>query len=486
MSPLVFLLSLALAAEPEAADVTEAPEPVEAAGPERSVPPGVQPADWLDLAEPEVHKVGNHEVWHVKVPGVRKIEVVVYVWQGSVELYGRPDEAANALGFASVATENRDAQALEIETDIHDISLSAWGGYHEGGASVSAPAESIERGLEILGEVLHQPTYPKAEIKQHIRDKTLYLTVDGPSSLSRAAWGALANAWYPADHPYGVRPDLKQLKKLKSKDLIARQAAWRTSGPVSALVVGDVEFETLAPKLEAVLKGLGGGKDGRPEELAFDAPDATRVVAVDMPGQAQTALRLRYDAPPMDHDDEVAFDTMAWVLGGHFLSRLNANLREEKGFTYGAGASYGRQDTRGTLTVYVDVKAENTGEAIAEIQGEVARLAADGITAREKAMAKEAVLADWNGTRETARSARWFYGTLLENEDTVAATLEQARSIDELSLEDIAATASSWLVDKPHVWVVAGDRSAIESQLESLDVDVTWITPVQAIQGTFE
>ena len=100
-------------------------------------------------------------------------------------------------------------------------------------------------------------------------------------------------------------------------------------------------------------------------------------------------------------------------------------------------------------------------------------------------MAARSTMAWWNGTRETARSASGFYSQVLAYEETVAARLERVQSSEELTPEDVQKVAEAWLGETPSVWVVVGDRSAIEGQLDELGWEVEWITTNQAILGTF-
>lgn len=485
---IALMLSLALA-EPEAPEEPATDDLAEASdsqGPVRSSPPAVIPAEPLPLDDPAVHELGDGRIaWHVQIPGVRKVEIAIAVYGGTQDLAEWPTPLAHsAMNWADIATGSHTAEELEILGDVHDISLYSWMSNHAGGISLSVPREDLERGLELAAEVLTDPAFPKKDVKQYVRDELLWHQVNGPNSLSDVSWSALGYGWIPADHPYGARPDLAGYKKLKTKDLIVEQTEWRTSGPAAAVVVGDLSWDEVEPLLTPVMKELGVAEE-RSEHLEVPTLEKTRVVAVDMPGQAQTALRLRYAAPSLADADRVPFYVTNWAFGGHFLSRLNANLREDKGFTYGAGSSWRPERKSGAVTVYVDVKAENTAAAVGEIEAEIARLVEGGITAEELDMATRNLITGWNGTRETAASARAFYAQLLANEEGVADRLGRLQATRDLDPDATRAVAAKYLGDAPHLWIVVGDRGAIESQLDGLGWHVEWITPEQAILGSF-
>lgn len=492
MSAWWMVVALAGAAEtatPVAGAAVTAPAEAPAAtatGPERSSPPAVVPAAWIALDEPKVIDLGGgRTARYVRIPGVRKVGVSVTLHQGTYELAEWPTELAKgALNFADLATIGHDAESLSILRDVHDLELTSWIGQHAGGVQLLVPPEDLALGLDLLGDVLREPAFPAKEIKQQLRDQRLYYTVDAPTSLRAVSSSAMEYAWAPADHPYGARPDLKDMKRLSSNKLLDQIATWRASGPVTALVVGDVAWEDVEAGLKAALDGVGAAGDRAPE-LELPAPTETRVVAVDMPGQAQSALRLRYAAPSRDHADRVAFYATNWALGGHFLSRLNANLREDKGFTYGSGSSFRPAKHQGSVTVYVDVKVENTAAAIREIEKELGRLVSEGITAEEIDMARQASVSEWNGTRETANSARGFYASLVADDETVQTMRARGDQLEALTPEATQKVAAEWLGEDPHVWVVVGDRAALEPQLESLGWTVEWVVPTDAVLGQF-
>jgi predicted Zn-dependent peptidase len=488
------VLAFALAAEEPPA---ESPEPmVEGAdeegvldtGPVRSEPPAVASPQVLQLDDPVVHELSDAATLHlVHVPGVRKVEVVVMPRTGVLSLVP-PEEHVLGQGvgwLADAASATTDSSTLSSLEDIHNLDVFSTIGNHYGRLGVRVPLEDLAVGLRLLGEVVQAPAFPKAETKRWAVDQRRYFEVTGPASQSRVASAAMAYAWFPADHPYGRRPDLDALEQAKPKSLAALYEQWVASGPVDVLVVGDVRADDVVPPLTAMVGGMGAPGE-REAELEFTPTPGRRVIAVDMPGQEQVALRLRLEAPAEGHEHEVAAWAGNYVLGGHFLSRLNTNLREEKGWTYGARSRYRASPHHGSLEVTVDVALANAGPAIDEIEGELARLRDEGVTAGELQLAYRRLVQDWNTTRGTASDAVSRYlDTLLRGE-----SLEAARgrylALGELSGDDVKAASQEWFgEDAAAVWVLVGDREGLAPQLEERGLQAQWITPQQAILGNF-
>jgi predicted Zn-dependent peptidase len=174
------------------------------------------------------------------------------------------------------------------------------------------------------------------------------------------------------------------------------------------------------------------------------------------------------------------------VLGGHFLSRLNTNLREDKGYTYGAGSSYQTGQTYGHATIRVDVPSEHTRDAIVEIGHEIARLVAEEVPTAELAMAYRSWAAEWNNQFQTASSAADLYTQVSREQGTVKDRRDRIAAAETLSTQATQIAAQTWLGDnQPRVWVVVGDRAQVAPQLDALGWKVDWISPSQAILGSF-
>jgi predicted Zn-dependent peptidase len=490
MTALILLcVGLALAEpEPEAAlaegEETEATEDV--VGPVRVSPPAVRPSAWLEQAEPVEYALSDGaRALYVHVPGVRKVEVTLVLHQGTVELGGESPLTKGLGNYSDLATTTRSAQDLELLGDLNDILAYSYIGHHDGGFGLTVPLEELALGIEVLADVVHNPAYPKADIARELREQRMYLAAYGPASLRSASWAAVAKAWTPADHPYGARPDLDALKKIKSTDLLALHQRWLTTSAATVLVVGDVPWETVQPMVKTLVDGVGVEAE-LPKHAGPPAHEGTRVIGVDMPGQRQAGIRLRFAGPEHGHADRAAFYQANWVFGGHFLSRLNANLREDKGFTYGSRSSYVDLQALGQVSVSVDVKVENTGAAITEIEAEIGRLVSDGVTAVELDMARQDAVSSWNGTRETAGSADRFYSQLLSDRESVADARAAGAALEAVDSEGAQGAMNRWMgPDAARLWVVAGDRKQLEAQLDALGWTVEWITPEQAILGTF-
>lgn len=483
-----FWIAAALAAEPApVVPPVTLGEPAPPVGPDRSGPPAVPVPELLALPEPERRELapGVHS-WYVRVPGVRKVAIHAVLGRGLVELDGTPNALGRATGaLADVAAGDLSGAELSSERDRYEIELWSAGRLHDAEVSLVVPKDALARGVDLQRLVLSAPSFPKQDVKRWVLDQELYYTVNGPSSQAGVANAALSFAWFPADHPYGDRPDLAELEAVDGSVLRERWNTWTHEAPLTLIITGDVPWETVEPSVMALVEGLGA-KRIPGESLPVPAPTGSRIVAVDMLGQSQVAIRMRMAAPARDDADLPAMLATNFMVGGHFLSRLNRNLREEKGFTYGSRSGYNFAETWGNVTFEVDVKSENVAATVLEIERELQRLVTEPVPPEEIDAMRRSLDADWNRTFETAETAMSLYRRALGNEATVGGLRERLVKVGATTPEDVARVSREWLdADHARLWVFVGDRKTLEPALAPLGVPVEWIDPPSAILGRF-
>ena len=227
-----------------------------------------------------------------------------------------------------------------------------------------------------------------------------------------------------------------------------------------------------------------GRAGDRPEGIAFTPPSSQRVFAIDLPGNPQTRISVRRAGPLYDDPDRQVAEVVNYALGGHFLSRLNTNLREEKGFTYGARSSYFSDRNRAGWIIGVDVATENVAATTTEIRRELQRLIDDGVTEGEIQMAKNSFIADWNSTKETTSSATNEYAHRLLYELDLDQVRQELGQVDAITIEQTKNVAKKYLSDEqPYLWVFVGDRKALEPELEAFGEKVEWLDRKDVILG---
>ena len=287
-----------------------------------------------------------------------------------------PAEAGLAAFTGGLLDEGtRRRSSLEIAARIEQLGgmLATGADWDTGYLSVSLLGRHLAAGLELVAELAAEPAFPPEEVERERRQRLAELMRQrsDPGFVARERFG---RAVY-GDHPYGGQL-LGLPESLAGFDRAAAERFYRrhyTSGGASVVAVGDLDPE-------AVAAGLGGAPGSgtaapppRPE-LAPPARTGVRVHLVDRPGGAQTELVIGHASIPRTHPDYLAMTVVTTLLGGKFTSRINLNLRERLGVTYGASCRLHGRLGPGPLVISSAVANQAAGAAAREVLGELERI----------------------------------------------------------------------------------------------------------------
>jgi len=337
--------------------------------------------------------------------------------------------------------------------------------------SLSALRERLDASLELLADVALRPTFPEVDVA---RRRAMQLAAIGREATDPGAMAlrVLPRLLYGPGHAYaqpftgsGTR---EAVEKLSRADLDRWHRTWFRPGSATLVVVGDTSAAEILPRLERLFGGWKGGE--APRKNVGPAPQAgrPRLFLLDRPGAPQSFLIAGQLFPPRANSGEIAQATMNAVLGGQFASRLNANLREEKHWSYGA---YSRiSDARGPrpFLAIAPVQADKTKEALAEVLKELRAIRSDRpVTAEELSAAKIQRTLTLPGRWEASSAVAQSLAELVRfgfSDDYPATYAGKVRA---LSLADVAEAAR--LVEPDRLtWVVVGDRAQVEAGLKEL------------------
>ncbi len=305
----------------------------------------------------------------------------------SVELVvpaGTADDPIGKSGLATLTaslldkgTINMTATELGEALETLGVRLATRSSSEETNIGWSTIARNLEPSLKIVAEVLASPRFDR---KDFDREQALALArlVQGPDNVTWLAGRALPALLYGKGHPYANPADgyPETVKALKLDDVRSFQAEHIGPKGATLIVVGDVEPDDLFAMLESTLGHWTAKNSGAsPRPTADLKADPNVIYLVDKPGAAQSVLNV--GRPWVDRSDPSFFATLVGnrILGGDFLSRLNQNLREKNGFTYGARSGFRFRRTGSVWTVSTAVRTDATAPALKEVLSELDGLA---------------------------------------------------------------------------------------------------------------
>jgi zinc protease len=382
--------------------------------------------------------------------------------------------AALAAGMLDEGTEERSSLEIAAAAERLGGYLGTSTDWNVSSISTGLVSQHLEAGLGLLGEVLSRPTFPEQEIDR-LRDRTLAELRRRrvvPSSLAARQY---ARALF-GDAPYGrsVLGTRASVEGLTRAEIESFYRSHLTSAPVALIAAGDFELDRLHSATRRLLAGLPRADPTPYPEVAAVDPEGTRVFLVDRPGGMQTELRIGHMGVARSHPDFLTLAIMNSLLGGKFTSRLNLNLRERHGFTYGVRSSFARRLAPGPFTISTAVGTETTGQAIAEARSELVRLREESVTAAELSETVSYILGVFPYTVQSLEGVSNRLRELAIHSLPDAYWDGYAEAVGGVTVAEVERVAREHLDPERLTVVAVGPEKELRGQLEEFGEVVVW------------
>ena len=384
---------------------------------------------------------------------------------------GKEGLASLTASLLTEGTADRDSLALAGALAEIGASIRADGGLEESTLSLTTLTKHAAKALDLYADVLLHPAFPEDALER-FRARRLASILARSQSPSGIAGVVFPRLLYGQEHPYG-RPDLgtpASIKALTRED--ARTFYERLYHPENAalIVVGDITPDAAVEALNAALETWGPG--GAPVAHAVPEPPSgapVTVYLVDKPAAAQSILAVGQVGQPRGTPDYFPLTVMNAILGGQFSSRINLNLREAKGYTYGARSSFDFRQGPGPFQAGGAVRTEVTREALVELVKEISEII-DGrpATDAELAFAKDRIIKGFPGRYETTFGVAGALAELVIYRLPDDYFSKYQAEIESVSLADVGRVARTYLDPGRMVILVVGDRAKVEPTLADL------------------
>jgi predicted Zn-dependent peptidase len=369
--------------------------------------------------------------------------------------------ATFTAGLLREGTSKRSSKEIAEQVDALGATLTANSGLSSMTSTVNTGGliENLDQTLDLFADVIRNPTFPQAEVDKY-KTRTLAQLQFQRSIPQFLAAEQFQRAIYGANHPAAlVAPPADSLKKLTSKDLADFHSTYYRPNNAILAIVGDVTLKEIMPKLE---KAFGDWQQGDvPATTIPPAPSQSdaRIFLIDRPGSVQTVLQLGTLGIERTSPDYFAVLLADRVLGGGPSGRLFLNLREDKGYTYGAYSNFGGSKFKGTWVSSSEVRTDVTEGAMKEFMYELNRLRTEPVSATELDNAKHAIIGSFALSLEQPQAllqniiTQKLYNLPADYWDTYP------QKVSAITVADVQRAAQTYL-DMGHLQVVAvGDAS---------------------------
>jgi predicted Zn-dependent peptidase len=435
-------------------------------------PPGPNPSFKLPPAERRTLSNGL-EVLVVEHHELPIINMNLIVKTGAAaDPAGRAGLAALVADMLDEGTRTR--TAMEISDQLADVgsSLGVDAGWDSTGANLTTLKRHLDLSLGIFADVMLNPAFPDRELERlrAARMATLRQRREDANQIANLVYASLV---YGQGHPYGhpLVGDEQSVPAITAEDVRKFYGTFFRPNNSTLIVVGDTTAAEIVPKLERAF--------GRWEKAHIPAVDVTAapvqrdrstIYVVDRPGSAQSVILAGHISVPRSNPDFFPLLVLNTMLGGQFTSRINLNLREDKGYTYGARSTFDFRRGAGTFfasaPVFTGVTKESLSELLKELRGVRGEIP---VTQAELEAAKQSIIRGFPRSFETPGQIANRLETVVTYDlpDTYFNTYIER--IERVTLEDINRVARQHLRPDRLAVVVVGDRQAIEQGLRSLE-----------------
>lgn len=446
----------------------------------RSVPrPVVGEIDDLDFPEVERATLSNG----VEIRFVQRTAVPTMLTLLSFDAGNAADRAdqlgtqALMLSLMSEGTTTLNSVQIAEAQERLGASLSASASLDRTTLGVFALAANYEPSLDLLQDVVRNPAFAPSEIERIRAAQLSTITTERTTPASMASlnlWPVLFGEGHPYGRPTSGLGTPDSVAAIGRDDLIDFHRSWIRPDKLTIMVVGNSTLAEVVAALEPrfgdwTAQGEAGSKS---MDAAIPAANP-RIILIDRPDSPQSFIYGGQVLDLVGTDELLPLLTVNEALGGGFLSRLNTELREVRGWSYGVRGSVNRFAGPVSYTIRAPVQADRTGDSIAAMQEQIdAFLMSDGMRPEEFSRAISGSIRSLAGRFETSggviggMSNNLLYGRPDDYYDGIAAMY---RSFDR---EQLDATARSTLDRSAFTWVVVGDADQVREQLDALGLPV--------------
>ena len=372
------------------------------------------------------------------------------------------------------ATEKYTTEQVNTELEKLGSSIQVYAGAEQIGVIVESPTKTLDATLALVDEKLFHPRFASEDFDRLKKQQLEGIANQGtqPVVIANKAYNKLL---FGADNIRAIPTSgtTETVQGLTLADVKSFYATYFSPSVAHLVVVGDMDQAALKPKL-AFLDKWTPKPVSLPNVAIKKAVDKTRIYLVDKEKAAQSEIRIGYLTDlPYDATGEYYRTKLAnYILGGDFFSRINMNLREEKGWTYGASSGFSSTRTPGPFTARAGVKAAATDSSVVEFMKEITAYGKTGITDDEVALMKSSIGQRDALRYETSLQKAYFLGEIIEYDLPKNFVEQQNTILKNITKAEINTIARKRLPVNNMVIAVVGNKAVIKPGLERLGYEV--------------
>ena len=379
--------------------------------------------------------------------------------------------AGMTASMLTEGTKTRTGDQLSDALQLLGTNVNAGVGAEEGSIGFVSTTKNFDAVLGILSDMMLNSVFPAAALER-LRGRTLVNLTQAKDQPVIVGAQVFNKVLYGEAHPYGQRSTEASVKAITRDDVVNFQKAYYQPGRAIITVVGDVNPGKVKASVEKAFAAWAKGGD----KPSFDYPklpqlQPAKIYLVDKPGAAQSVVNIGLPGPPRNTPDYFALQVLNTILGGQFQSRLNANIREQKGYSYGVNSAFSYGKGPGPFRAGGSIFTDKTDAALIEFMKELKGIVGEKpITDEEIKTAKDSLI---QGLPQRFASVTAISGAITQ---LVVQGLPDdyyqtyARNVSAVTKEDLAHVAKRYIDPNHLAIVIVGDRAKVEAALKATEV----------------
>ena len=385
-----------------------------------------------------------------------------------------PGTASLAMNMLDEGTDYLSSLEISGELEMLGAVLTTGSNLDTSNVTLNALTENPEPSLELFADVILNPSFPQSELDRLKQEQLARIQREQTTPIAMAQ-RVFPKLIYGADHAYGQgltgSGTLDSVRNLQRNDLVDFVRAWFKPNNATLIVVGDTDLDTLIPLLEEQFADWQPGDVPMKNVSDVAHQQESKIFLIDRPDSLQSVIYAGHIAPAVEDETEIAIGTMNNILGGSFTSRINMNLREDKGWSYGSRTIMIPTNNQRPFFVQAPVQTDRTADSMQEVINELRGFIGEAPPTRDEVQkAQDSQSLRLAGRWETNNAVS---GSLREivrfgyEDDYFDRYAERVRS---LNIEDVAEAARGVVRPENLVWLVVGDRNQVEADIEALGI----------------
>lgn len=383
-----------------------------------------------------------------------------------------PGTAKLTMDMMDEGTKKMDALQISEALSMLGAQLSSGAGLDNCNVYLSSLKANLGESLDIFADVVLNPSFPENELER-LRKQLLASIQREKVTPVQMALRVFPKLLYGEGHAYGNpftgSGTESSIMKISRDDIIKFHNDWLRPNNATLIIVGDIALNEILPKLESLFKSWQPGSIPRKNLSEVALRDKVEIYILDRPGSEQSLIFAGHVALGKANPDEIAIQSMNNILGGNFTSRINMNLREDKGWSYGSFSFLWSSKGQRPYVFFAPVQTDKTKESMIELRNEIEAFLSDKpVSAEEFEKDKKNQILSLPGSWETMGSVGGSITELVTYGYPDDYYDKYSDMVESLQISQLHDAAQKLLKPDSLIWVIVGDRSKIEQHIKEL------------------